>query len=57
MRRASSTWTSIVTGAEGIGVVDLTQSVGDNIREFAKAKGKPIDEIIVAVLDRPRHEG
>ena len=47
----------LVTGAEGIGVVDLTQSVGDNIREFAKAKGKPLAEIIVAVLDRPRHEG
>ncbi len=47
----------LVTGAEGIGVVDLAQSVGDNIREFAKAKGKPVDEIIVAVLDRPRHEG
>jgi fructose-1,6-bisphosphatase II len=47
----------LVTGAEGIGVVDLSQSVAENIREFAKAKGKPIDEIIVAVLDRPRHEG
>jgi fructose-1,6-bisphosphatase II len=47
----------LVTGAEGIGVVDLSQSVADNIREFAKAKGKPVDEIIVAVLDRPRHEG
>ena len=29
----------------------------DNIHEFAKAKGKPVEEIIVAVLDRPRHEG
>ena len=47
----------LVTGAEGIGVVDLSQSVAENIREFAKAKGKPVDEIVVAVLDRPRHEG
>jgi fructose-1,6-bisphosphatase II len=47
----------LVTGAEGLGVVDLSQSVADNIREFARAKGKPVDEIIVAVLDRPRHEG
>ncbi|MGO4536722.1 class II fructose-bisphosphatase [Leifsonia sp. 2MCAF36] len=45
----------IVTGAEGRGVVDLSQSVGDNIRELAKAKGKPVGEIRVAVLDRPRH--
>ena len=46
----------IVTGAEGIGVVDIRQPVGDNIRALAKAKGKPVDEIVVAVLDRPRHE-
>ncbi|GAA2066261.1 class II fructose-bisphosphatase [Leifsonia soli] len=47
----------IVTGPEGHGVVDLSQSIGDNIRELAKAKGKPVVEIRVAVLDRPRHEG
>ncbi|WP_025158702.1 class II fructose-bisphosphatase [Leifsonia aquatica] len=46
----------IVTGPEGRGVVDLSQSIGDNIRELAKAKGKPVGEIRVAVLDRPRHE-
>lgn len=47
----------IVTGPEGRGVVDLSQPIGDNIRELAKAKGKPVGEIRVAVLDRPRHEG
>ncbi len=47
----------IVTGAEGAGVVDLRQSIGDNIRELAKKKGKEVGEIRVAVLDRPRHEG
>ena len=47
----------IVTGAIGRGVVSLDQSVGDNIREFAKASGKPVGEIVVAVLDRPRHIG
>jgi len=47
----------LVAGAEAIGVLDITQSIGDNIRELAKAKGKPVSEIIVAVLDRPRHEG
>ncbi|WP_100365907.1 class II fructose-bisphosphatase [Diaminobutyricimonas aerilata] len=45
----------IVTGPEGIGVVDLRQSVGENIRALAKAKGKDVGEIRVAVLDRPRH--
>ena len=46
----------IVAGAEGHGVLDIRQPIGDNIREFAKAKGKPVGEIVVAVLDRPRHE-
>ncbi|KQV26411.1 MULTISPECIES: class II fructose-bisphosphatase [unclassified Microcella] len=46
----------IVTGNEGIGVVDIRQSVGENIRALAKAKGKPVEEMRIAVLDRPRHE-
>ena len=45
----------IVTGAEGAGVIDIRKPIGDNIRALAKAKGKPVDEIVVAVLDRPRH--
>jgi fructose-1,6-bisphosphatase II len=47
----------IVTNGRGRGVVSLEQSVGDNVREFAKASGKPVGEIVVAVLDRPRHAG
>jgi fructose-1,6-bisphosphatase II len=47
----------IVTGGAGRGVVSLDQSIGDNIREYSKATGKPIGEIVVAVLDRPRHIG
>ncbi|WP_293699073.1 class II fructose-bisphosphatase [uncultured Agrococcus sp.] len=46
----------LVTGPDGIGVVSLEQSVGDNIRELAKAKQKDVSEIVVAVLDRPRHD-
>jgi len=45
----------IVTGAEGHGVVDLRQPIGVNIQKLAKAKGKDIGDITVAVLDRPRH--
>lgn len=47
----------IATGAVGRGVVSLDQSIGDNIRELAKALGKPVGEMSIAVLDRPRHEG
>ncbi|MEW1956991.1 class II fructose-bisphosphatase [Kineococcus sp. NPDC059986] len=46
----------IVTGPEGVGVVDLRQPIGENIRALAKAKGKAVEEISVGVLDRPRHE-
>jgi len=47
----------IVTGPAGHGVVDLSQSIRENIRALAKALGKPVTEVRVAVLDRPRHEG
>jgi fructose-1,6-bisphosphatase II len=45
----------LVTGPEGIGVVDIRQPIGENIRALAKAKGKPVGEMQIAVLDRPRH--
>ncbi|HEY0260136.1 MAG TPA: class II fructose-bisphosphatase [Lacisediminihabitans sp.] len=45
----------IVTGPEGRGVVDLRQPIAENIRALAKAKGKDIGDLTVAVLDRPRH--
>jgi fructose-1,6-bisphosphatase II len=46
----------IVTGSEGVGVVDIRQPIGENIRALAAAKGKTVGELRVAVLDRPRHE-
>ncbi|HEY8587925.1 MAG TPA: class II fructose-bisphosphatase [Naasia sp.] len=45
----------IVAGPEAIGVVDIRKPIGENIRALAKAKGKDIGEMQVAVLDRPRH--
>jgi fructose-1,6-bisphosphatase II / sedoheptulose-1,7-bisphosphatase len=38
------------------GVIDLARSPTENIRAVAAAKGVGPDEIIVCVLDRPRHE-
>lgn len=46
----------IVAGAEARGVIDIRGSVADNIRELARAKGKKVADVCVAVLDRPRHE-
>ncbi|HST35559.1 MAG TPA: class II fructose-bisphosphatase [Allosphingosinicella sp.] len=39
------------------GVIDLTKSPSENVRAVAAAKGVQPDEIIVCVLDRPRHAG
>ena len=38
------------------GTIDLSKSVGHNIRSIAAAKGVEPDEIVACVLDRPRHE-
>jgi fructose-1,6-bisphosphatase II / sedoheptulose-1,7-bisphosphatase len=38
------------------GVIDLAKSPSDNVRAVAAAKGVEPGDIIVCVLDRPRHE-
>ncbi|WP_230481088.1 class II fructose-bisphosphatase [Sphingomonas sp. Leaf21] len=38
------------------GVIDLDRSASDNIRAIAEAKGVQPGDIVVCVLDRPRHE-
>ncbi|TDL43799.1 class II fructose-bisphosphatase [Microbacterium oleivorans] len=45
----------IVTGPEGVGVVDIRLPIAENIRRLAKALGKPVEELVVSVLNRPRH--
>src|SRR5690606_8943213 len=37
------------------GVIDLAKSPTENVRAVAREKGVAPDEIIVCVLDRPRH--
>lgn len=46
----------IVTGPAGVGVVDIRLPVAENIHRLSKALGKPVDEMVVSVLNRPRHE-
>lgn len=45
----------LVCGPQGVGVVDIRNPIGENIRALAKAKGVGVSDIRVAVLDRPRH--
>ncbi len=37
------------------GVIDLDKSPAENVKAVAKAKGREIGDIMVCVLDRPRH--
>lgn len=37
------------------GVVDLDKPVGENLKALSEAKNKPLNEMMVCVLDRPRH--
>ncbi len=46
----------IAVGPRAAGKVHLDWSVTDNIRAVAAANGKPVDEVTVIVLGRPRHE-
>ncbi len=46
----------LVVGPECVGVVDITLPPRVNVRLIAKALGKDVDECIIGILDRPRHE-
>ncbi len=45
----------VAVGPRGRGAVDINASPTDNLRELSKRLGKPIQELGVVVLDRPRH--
>lgn len=46
----------LVSDGYGHGVLDIRKPIGENIRALAKAKGKKVEDMRVAVLDRPRHQ-
>ena len=45
----------LVVPREARDVVDLDAPVGDNLRLVAKALGKGVEDLVVFVLDKPRH--
>lgn len=45
-----------VVGADATGVIDVEAPIGDNLRAIAKAKGKDVNDLVVIMLDRERHE-
>jgi fructose-1,6-bisphosphatase class II len=46
----------LVVGPECVGVVDITLPPRVNVRLMAKATGKDVDEMIIGILERPRHD-
>ncbi|AXK46802.1 class II fructose-bisphosphatase [Brachybacterium saurashtrense] len=46
----------MVVGPEAAEFVDLRLPIEQNIKLVAKALGKPVNQVIVCVLERPRHE-
>jgi fructose-1,6-bisphosphatase II len=45
-----------VFGAPGKGVCDIRMSIKENLQEYSRSAKKPVDEILVAVLDRDYNE-
>lgn len=46
----------LVVPNEARDVVDLNAPVADNLKKAAKALGKDVDDLVVFVLDKPRHK-
>ncbi len=47
----------LVVGSGAVGSIDLNDSVEENLNRIGEALGKPVDELVAIVLDRPRHQG
>lgn len=46
----------LVAPAEAASVIDLDAPTADNLKKVAKALGKDVDDLVVFVLDKPRHQ-
>jgi fructose-1,6-bisphosphatase II len=46
----------LVTGPAGRGIVSIDLSLEENLRRLARAKGREVSDLTVALLDRPRNE-
>ena len=45
-----------VVGPEARGAVDIDAPIAENLRRIADAKDKDVEDLVVIMLDRPRHE-
>lgn len=45
----------IAVGPEAVGHIDINAPVADNLTAVAKALGRDVEDLVVSILDRPRH--
>jgi fructose-1,6-bisphosphatase II len=45
----------IAVGPSALGAIDITATATQNLRWIAKSKGESVRDLIVVILDRPRH--
>lgn len=55
-RAADSYMEKIAVGPQAVGAIDIDAPVAENIRKAARALGKEVPEMTVAILERERHE-
>ncbi|MDP8988049.1 MAG: class II fructose-bisphosphatase [Actinomycetota bacterium] len=46
----------LVVGPGAAGAIDIDAPVEDNLRRIAEALGKPVEQLVTIVLDKPRHQ-
>ena len=46
----------IAVGPEAVGHIDINAPVTDNLNAVAKALGRDVEDLVVSILDRPRHQ-
>jgi len=46
----------LVVGADAVDAIDIEAPIEETLRKVAKAKGKRIEDVVVGILNRPRHE-
>ncbi|MCK5780469.1 MAG: class II fructose-bisphosphatase [Psychrilyobacter sp.] len=45
----------LIVGPDARGSIDLNLSLLENVHNVAKALGKPVEELVIVILDKPRH--
>ncbi|NBJ69692.1 MULTISPECIES: class II fructose-bisphosphatase [Clostridia] len=46
----------IAVGPQAVGKIDINATTLENLQAVAKAKNKAVEDVVVTVLDRPRHQ-